>query len=109
MACARVLSFRILPDRENDVTECTTRLDGLQRQAEGYSCRVSFRSAEDPRHIMILTIWDERRHADAFALQAATVACMARIKAVSDEIPIAAGEYDVTGSDPEDLIASHRH
>ena len=107
MACARVLSFRVLPGRENDVTECTNRLDGLQRQAEGYACRVSFRWAEDPRHIMIVTIWDERHHADAFALKEATVACMSRIKAVSEEMPIAPGEYDVINSDPADLITRH--
>lgn len=109
MACARVLSFRILPGRENEVTECTTRLDALQREAEGYSCRVSFSSADDPRHIMIVTIWDERHHADAFALHEATVACMARIRAASQETPIIQGEYDVINSDPADLIASHRH
>ena len=108
MACARVLSFRILPGRQDEVTECTNRLDGLQRQAEGYACRVSFSSAEDPRHIMIVTIWEDKHHADVFALHEATVSCMARIKAVSDEIPIAAGEYDVINSDPADLITRHR-
>jgi hypothetical protein len=57
---------------------------------------------------MIVTIWDERHHADNFALQEATVACMSRIRAASDEIPITAGEYDVINSDPEDLIARHK-
>ncbi len=108
MACARILSFRINPGGQNEVTECTNRLDALQRGAEGYICRVSFTAAEDPRHIMIVTIWDERHHADAFALHDATVACMARIRAVSSEIPIAQGEYDVINSDPADLIARHR-
>ena len=108
MAVARVLSFRILPGREADVQECLLALDQLQRQAEGYSCRVTFRSVADPRHIKIVVIWEDKHHADAFALEEATVAHMSHIKAVSDEVPIPPGEYDIISSDPPDLIARHR-
>ncbi len=108
MACARILSFRIHPGGENQVTECLTRLDALQRQAKGYACRVSLTPANDPRHIMVVVMWQEKENADAFALLDATVACMARIKAVSEEIPITQGEYDLLSSDPADLLERHK-
>lgn len=108
MACARVLSFRILAGREGDVNECLIALNEAQRQAEGYICRVTFVSNDDPNHRMIVTIWEDKHHADAFALREETAAHMSHIKMVSDELPIEAGEYDVLTTDPEDLVAAHR-
>lgn len=107
MACARVLGFRILAGRENEVAECLTRLDELQRQADGYVCRVRLISDSDPRHMMIITIWEDCDSADAFALNQETEAHMSHIKVATDQQPIAPGQFDID-SDPADLIARHR-